>query len=262
MRTTILALALLLPALAAGSESWSPGCLLWLEDDFAQELHARDFRHVRIVDSVRDPETDEWVEVERASATASYRAWKFASGHLDLLGLAGFAPNGDIVIDRWELVGTGAQPEPETAHLPARLREVKKLVQTTLYRGPLGEGLYELGFDLRARYLLALVAREDGVTLYRFDNVAPSVPQIVLDSEELPELGRMRTLERLRHEKLGYVWRLQDDPFHYTTRILLVDGDDDGVFDGEPLVGDGAWFRARGLTNGDDWDSLTYFPRK
>ncbi len=249
------------PHAPAPAESWGEGVPLWVEDDFAQELHAVNFREVWIVDRARDPATGEWVEVERARATTSYRAWKFAPAHVDVLGVAGFAPNGDVVIERWDLVPTGAPPGPEAADLPERLRTPKRFDRTTLYRGPLGEGLHGLGFELHGRYLLALVKQADGAQLVRFDSASPAIPRVVLDSATLPELAAMRTLDRFRHRTLGPVWRMQDHPLAYTTRIVLADRDGEGVFDAEPLVGDGAWFDARGLARAEDWDSLTYFPR-
>ena len=115
-------------------------------------------------------------------------------------------------------------------------------------------GLGEIAEKVVARERMSY---EDGVTLYRFDNQSPAVPQVVLDSEALPVLGRMRTLQQRRHRGLGYVWQMQDHPLGGSEYILLVDGDDDAAFDGEPLVGNRKWYEAAGFANHESWGDGT-----
>ncbi len=124
-----------------------------------------------------------------------------------------------------------------------------------IYRGPLAPEVIDLGFDPEQRFLMALLRDGTDVFLFRFDNAASTTPTLVVDSLSVPEAGAMQTIQRWNHEVLGRVRLLSDGPA-YSTRIALVDSDNDGSFDGAPIIGDRTIFVTSGIDRCDLWDDL------
>lgn len=132
----------------------------------------------------------------------------------------------------------------------------KDFQRTLLFRGPLGQAVWALEYDFEGRFLMALVQTAgDLVVLYRFPAQPDAQPVVVANSDEVPALLNVRSIQMFDHMDLGRVWAL-DDEFPSQFKIFLVDGDNDGVFESAPRVESVKRLRELGLDAYEKWDSL------
>ena len=64
-------------------------------------------------------------------------------------------------------------------------------------------------------------------------------------------------MELMDHVQLGRVCYLESQ-IDGNLRILLVDDDNDGTFEGAPLVGSFSYFTQLGLDTYEDWDAFMH----
>ncbi len=205
---------------------------------------------VGIVDQVIDSLTGQssW-RVYRTSPAFTVHDVGF--GSKDNYAVGGVAPNGDIVIETWRLetstpILSGGAGAPQ-----------KSVVRREVFRGDLGQeaGIPYLGYDIDLRFVIALVrTSSDGATrAYRFENQVGAVPVSLIDPHLYPEIDGMRYVRRAQHAVLGRTWYFDDWPGFGTTRILFVDADNDGMFDGPPMIGDQDYFLSLGIMGDPNW---------
>lgn len=223
------------------------GVWTWIAPTQRQRLHLANFRELRLVDERRETADGPWIATSHAARADFDVLWPASAG-AGVLALAGFDAEGALVVERWELRGVPTGDGPGGAS-----REPFEI--TPLFRGPLGDGLHDVGFDHQGRYLLLLVRQGESVALQRLENRPGARPEKVLDSGRLPELAAMRHVQQLRHVRLGITWQMLDSPLE-ELRILLVDGDDDGRLDDAPIVADAARMAELGLEDWADWRPL------
>jgi len=94
--------------------------------------------------------------------------------------------------------------------------------------------------------------------LLQIDAQDPTTPPLLLyDSSTIPELNDVQYAQKADHALLGRVFKF-GTAFASHRRIMLVDANNDGSFDGPPLVGDDEYFASQGLDRYEDWFSLNY----
>jgi len=236
-----------------GPGDMEQGVFVWSEPGFRQKYYGTNFREFEVLDEVLDG-AGEWIGKVHARR-ADFQVICVASARKDVLAMAGFAENGDFVLQRWTLEALdteGAEAPAEAGR--ARLID-KRFVVTDIFRGPLAQGVAGLDFDLEQRFLVALVKDGRTTTLYAFDNVAGAVPRVLTDAQRLPALATMTNVQKFDHGKLGRVWRLDNFPL-MSRSILLIDAANDGAFDGEPELVERANLEARGMDDYALWNSL------
>lgn len=240
---------------------WTEGVLAWRTPTFEQSYGASNFSFVTFTDRQLNSGTGEWSERTVAGSTA-FDIVRIASARRDLFCVAGLTQSGSLVLERWELIPvmvTVSLPEggtATTAALDGNGMVIKRLAKTELYRGPLATEIHGLDYDDDDRFILCLTSHSGLYALYRFESSSFSTPVALLDSGTLPELAQMSFLSKHDHTLLGRVWRL-DDNLIFSVRILFIDSDNDGAFDGSPVVGDRAFYATTGLDEYEQWDSLT-----
>lgn len=235
---------------------WSPGGVpTWITSTFKQVYTIRDFRDVEVLDRQLNPQTGEWASFT-FYGSASFDIVRAASAHQDLFCFAGFAVDGDFVVETWRAVPLTQTVDGAT--VPVTTSEglaVKRFRKQEIYRGRLVDGLVELEFDFEGRFIMAL-AEDDGVRwLYRFENEPNTQPQVFSGTPVLPELAEMSFMQKFQHTDLGRVWLLWDEPA-YDVQIAFLDDDNDGVFDGTPMVGDRQYYESAGFQDPDVWNDL------
>ena len=244
------------PALPVGVSSpttegfWEPGSVVWRDSTHQQDLHMTDFEFVDIVDRYYDPPTGTWIEGVTHGST-SYSILRFGSAGADWFCFAGLAGNGDFVLERWKLKPKGGMVPPPPYPL---LKIIKKI---EVYRGQLADKVAGVGFDPERRFIIALLRDSAGTYLYRFDHQPSATPVLLYDESTLPELASMTTLDRYDHAVVGRVWTMQDN-WIYSVQVVLIDSDNDGEFEGPPLIGNRTFFQAAGLNDPTQWDNLSY----
>jgi hypothetical protein len=230
----------------------------WADPGFRQVYGQSGSREFRVHDSGADPTSDTWQTLVHRERT-SFDIHSVGSATKDVFCLAGFASNADFVLERWELVpATGPDSSaPETSAWPRAHGLVHKAFQrTVLHRGPLAKEVVSVEADPEDRFVIAELRADDGtVALYRFACIEAATPELLWDSTMLPELEQAESLQRFQHALFGRVWFLSNRTNHQW-EIALVDADNDGSFDGPPLVGDPAFFDRIGFGVWDEWDPL------
>lgn len=235
--------------------SWASGVFVWIDTDTRQKFELTDFRDLVVIDERLNNATREWESI-RHTSSASFHMMRTASAHDDVFCFAGFAANGDFVLQRWLLFPQEADVAGSSEPLVNRDGLVpKSFRKTDIFRGTLCEGVVALEFDLEERFMLALTRTGSDYRLYRFENRPGATPNLVLESSSTPELADMRFLQKLQHGVLGRVWMLSSD-IGMTSRIVLVDAYNDGAFDGAPLIGGSAYFASIGFDDYTQWDPL------
>lgn len=212
--------------------------------------------------SERVPETDE--HVSRTTTFASEPALAAVVGRQpDELFVLGSDERGGLVVERWTLVPPPgartaqrataatpvgvpvAAPPPKPVHslvggrwIPPAEREPLAVERELLYAGGETFGVHYATVDPEGRFLLFLGER-DGA-LYRLDLVGPGrsrPPAVVFDETSLQDIRYMGCVEPRQERRLGRVYVMttsgrggSSEPT-VDTVFVLVDGDDDGLFD-------------------------------
>lgn len=248
-----------LPSAAAGLGSWSEGVPVWSTSTESQRFVIRGFRDVEVIDRKLNATTGQWSSVTHYGS-ASFSVRDGASAGEDQLCFAGFAADGDFVLERWSLVpvaATSSTGGPSAQVLNQDGLPLKRMRKTEICRGPVADELRGIEFDAEGRYIMAHVVLQSQHLLYRFDNQENTDPVVVMDAYSLPELPLMTTMVKAHSSTYGRVLLLDDAPGgDYGIRVALVDPDNDGHFDAPPMVGDRAYFMAAGFYDPGAWVSL------
>jgi hypothetical protein len=232
--------------------------LAWRSEGFEQRWTATGFRTLRVTDRVRGI-TGAWQSITHERG-ASFTFLHVEPARLDAYDLLGVTPERDLVVVRWTLVpregGGSAEDAPQA---PASRRPPPKdFEERRLFQGLRGHAPLAVQGDPRGRFVLFAARDEAGlVTVYRLDATTDGNEPVALTSSlATPELADLRYTQKFDHALLGRVYVLGTS-FEDHHRIVLVDSDDDGVFERPPLVGDDAFFEEQGLGRYEDWRSLT-----
>jgi len=223
----------------------------WREPGFIQCYVIRNGVDVLIGDLTDDPITQQTIQVMYEEST-TFNITCTATNGRDEFFFAGLSPGGEVVIERWRLrtkagtrsFGGNGGPGP------------KVIKRTEIYRGPLSSPPVALEVDPEKRFLLLLAGVGSACTLYRMSYDGASV-SVLKDSTSLPELPLMDTLNRFNHDSLGRIWELRGAGGASGTSIaILVDSDNDGVFEDPPVVGDYHSLSASGLYDLTQWQDI------
>lgn len=231
--------------------------IAWRASDREQRFTAVNFNSVRVTDSVRNSNGD-WQSVAHQGST-NFSLMQITHGGLDRYALSGLTRDGRLVVELWSLVsaqGTvvvqGASGTSTSPQLVA-----KTFQKTRIIEGAQGHKPVAIEYDPAGRYVVCAIRDPQGqVSLNRLDPRIPASPLTLLhDSTTIPELNGVQYAQKFDHAQLGRIL-VFGTAFEAHKRIVLVDADNDGVFDGAPIVGDDAFFEAQGLNRFEDYDSL------
>jgi hypothetical protein len=239
------------------------GSLAWEDANVRQTYLARSFSEVLVLDEYPSLVPTVVSEGVMHSGVAGFSLYSVASATLDKYCVGGFGRDGDFILERWELVPATEASRSGPFSQPLQLGlngEVlsKDFVKTRLFKGPLGESLVSIGFDPERRFILAMLDGQGVSTIYKFDNVQSATPSVVYSSTAHPELLTLGHFNRMNHVGSGMrVWTISSRELSGDLRMMMFDVDNNGVFDGVPLVGSSDYFAAAGfpMTIGV-WNSL------
>ena len=227
------------------------GMLSWEDASIKQTYTASNYSSVEVFDRIVDPQSGE-IETVLHERSAPFTLRDVDSATLDVFCVAGFRANGDFVLERWTLSPTLLRFRIGDSGLriqegPFGENHLKAFTRTEIYSGPLGSEYHAMAFDPEERFILVLLG--DGTTrsLYRFKNEASTSPVLMHTSAEIPELEVVGQIWCGTHVVVGRAWNLLAEDLADPTRLMLIDSDNDSLFDGPPLVGDRDSFYAAGI---------------
>ncbi|MEW5749018.1 MAG: hypothetical protein AB1793_09595 [Candidatus Thermoplasmatota archaeon] len=235
------------------------GLTAWREPGFEQRYTAENFNSVLVTDSAQDA-GGEWQSVTHQSS-ANFSVLHVASGGRDRYAVLGLTREKEPVVELWNLVsdsgtvvllgGSGGSIPPQL--VPKRFRK------TRIFEGVPDQGAVALEYDPAGRYVVCAIRDPQGeVSLVQINAQDLAAPPVVLyDSTAIPELNDLQYAQKGDHVVLGRVF-VFGTAFASHRRIMLVDSDNDGVFDGAPLIGDDDFFESLGLDVFEDWTSLDH----
>ncbi len=236
------------------------GVTAWREPGFKQRFTAVNFNSVLVTDSVQDATTGAWQSVtHQSSANFSVLHVTSAGGGPDRYAVFGLTRDKKPVVELWNLVPDqgavvvhGAGGGPTSPQLIP-----KKFQKTRIFEGAPDQGAVAFEYDPAGRFVVCAIRDPQGeVSLVQIDARDLAAPPVVLhDSTAIPELNDVQYAQVADHVQLGRVFKF-GTAFASHRRIMLVDSDNDGVFDGPPLVGDDDFFKSMGLDVYEDWISL------
>ena len=235
------------------------GMLSWEDASIKQTYTASNFSAIQVVDQVYDSQSGQSDTVIH-ELSVPFTLRDVDSATLDVFCVAGFNADGDFVLERWTLAPLVQGSRSGFFSLPPQegpFGEIisKDFTRTEIYSGPLDPDYYAMAFDPDERFVLVLLG--DGTTrsLYRFNNEASTSPTLMHSSTQIPELGVIGQIWCGTHAVVGRAWNFMAEDLADKTRLMLIDSDNDGVFDGPPLVGDLDSFYAAGIGPVfGDWD--------
>ncbi len=234
---------------------WEAGLLAWRQPGFRQTYTAVNFNTLVVHDAV-ESSAGEWEPVSHRGNT-NFILMDVASAGLDDYVLLGFTRDGDIVIERWVLgLGGGAVVERgRGAALPSPSLAPKEFIKTNLFQGLPEHKPLVIEADPSGRFVIFALRDPGGITtVYQLDCSIPGKSPVALtDSAKIPELGSITSVGKFDHVALGRTYSF-DTEAPRPGRVVFIDGNDDAIFDGSPLVGDEAYFRTLGPWQ--DWRSL------
>lgn len=229
------------PPTPAPLESYADGFAAWYEPDFQQRYTWTGDDHVVVFEQVRDEATGAWNGREYA-VHCPFDVTGVASGGRDLYCVTGVAPDGERVFELLEL-----EPWKGLSWTRTYERAAKVVERREVFRAPFPGDVLDLDLDPRGRFAFFLAEEGGRRTLYRL-TIANGAVEPMADSDRYPELAWMDLLQKFAHTELGRVWWLSPHPLKKRepgaerppdVRVLFVDGDDSGTFDGQPIIGDG-----------------------
>jgi len=245
-----------IPRLEGMGYAVSPYGPVWADDEFTQEFAVFDSQTLVVHDRVLDPATGEWTDTYH-QGNCTWTIKRRCSAGRDVFGLAGWGRDGALIVQRWDLVDMqvgGAVPAGGQGAPTGQAQKV--FMRTELYRGQLGaDRIFDLEFDIERRFMILLFDQEGVRWLYEFPNEADTTPVPLVSSSDYPELGLMTWVGLLHHTALGYVWLLRQEDT-VDVQMLFIDSDNDGQFDGSPIIGDWDFLEGLGLTDMQDWHDL------
>ncbi len=228
----------------------------WREPGFEQRFTAVNFNSVHVMDSVQDA-TGAWQSVTHQSS-ANFSVLHVASGGLDRYAVFGLTRDKKPVVELWNLVAAAGSVVVQGGGTPPQLVP-KAFQKTRIYEGAPDHKAVAFQYDPAGRYVVCAIRNPQGeVSLMQIDAQNPATPPVVLyDSTEIPELNEVQYAQKIDHALLGRVF-VFGTALVARKRIMLVDANNDGTFDGPPLVGDDDFFASKGLDRFEDWISLNH----
>lgn len=219
----------------AGSSGYSDpglGMPAWVEEDYRQVYTVIDYRDVEVVDFTRDPQSGVWSQDLYAESTALDIASVCSNG-ADRYFFAEDAGLGETRIIRWELKKRKvSQVSPPPGQLP------KVWKKQELYQGVIPTPVVSIAADPEERFLMILAGPSSSRALFMLSLANPVLQAPILSAQQQPVLQTAETLSRFGHQYLGRLWLLSCRPDVSMSCILFTDQDNDGIFDGSPIVGD------------------------
>lgn len=232
---------------SSGLLDWEWGLVSWREPDFKQDYSV----HLPAELAVRDREYDqlsgEWSE-RYYSGFSSFGMRHAAASGRDMFCVEGVARSGDAVIEVWYLMSVGGTGGGQS----------KSFVRSEIYRGSLSGGqIVSLDFDAESRFVVALVHGPGELCYVSVFPVDGGAPVVLANSGSYPELCVMANVQKFDHQVLGRIWVLTPSPGGAEwTNVIFVDSNNDGVFDGPPLVATQEELEVNGLSSVELWDPL------
>lgn len=224
------------------------GVLAWREPNSSQRFTGKNFAALEVTDYTRDPQTGAW-DSRTHFKSATYSIMRVSSARKDLYAIAGLARDGDFVLESWQLIA-GIVPPGGNPQLPPKAFSIERI-----YKGRLGTGVIAMDYDPEGRFMLTLLRDGEDSVLYKFNSQAGSPAVELYHSSNFPEWATMGRVWRFDHTHLGRVWQFSEWKFG-GDQIWLVDSDNNGSFDGSPIVGTYEFFEVSGLSDIDDIDEL------
>lgn len=216
-------------------------------------------KHVVVTNHTLNGMTSTWSGPHVYRGTTSATFVDSASAGMNRFCFGGFADNGMLIIEGWVLGsppggggggGSGSGGGPLQQAQPTLIFD-----KTRIYTGTAGSsGLYAMDYDREGRFVLVLVDSGAGKELIRFDAVQDATPQLIDDVSTLPDLAHVNRIYRVNHQVLGRTWILTSAIESYAHGIIYVDADNDGSFDGAPILGSYSDLEAAGLEGPSMWD--------
>ena len=235
------------------------GLTAWREPGFTQRYTAENFNSVLVIDSAQDA-SGAWQSVTHQSS-ANFSVLHVASGGRDRYAVFGLTRDKEPVVALWKLIqvaGAVVIQGGSGGGVPAQLVP-KGFQKTRIFEGAPDQGAVAFEYDPAGRYVVCAIRDPQGeVSLLQIDAQNPATPPLVLyDSTTIPELNEVQYAQKGDHNVLGRVF-IFGTAFASHKRIMLIDSDNDAVFDGAPLVGDDDFFESLGLDVFEDWTSLDH----
>lgn len=202
----------------------------WTSETVNQYYSLSESRNVTLIDDTLV--NGDWVRAQYVNTT-SFDTTAIASRGKDELFLAGLSDAGECVIEKWRFKKL-AFLNGTTTKVPAR---------TEIHRGLDLCPIRQLGVDPEQRFLLVLSGSGAQGGLYRMSIAANATPSLLYAHSGSTPVGNMEYIERYQHTALGRVWvltretELSNGVVVDDTAIVLVDSQNDGLFDNE-IVGD------------------------
>lgn len=157
--------------------------------------------------------------------------------------VAGRAPNGDDVIERWKRANIAPPPGGGEAYVMQRKE---------LYRGAgVLDTVTTLGVDHQARYLL-IIHGDNPIRLSKMMLPAGGTPTTIYTSTQIPALAMnpIGVFQR-RHAVQGVIWTIEGtDEDGLIQYVLMFDADDNGVIESFSSLGAGTYFDHYSVTSG------------
>lgn len=209
----------------------------WITDHFIQSYTVLGFRNVHIAELTYDSLSGLWAVDEHYLGSTTFDVNAMSGNGKDNFYIAGFFPGSDFVLEEW----TGSPLPP------------KVIKKREIWRGSLAGPALQVAADPDERFVLVLAGPAPGRALYSFP-FAGGGPSVIYDATSLPQISEVRTMQPLQHASLGRVWELAShDPATASLRVILVDGDNDGVFENPPIVGSYTSLEASGVYGPGKW---------
>ncbi len=117
--------------------------------------------------------------------------------------------------------GTYIPPEERTPQEPAQRVRVHALA----------EGTRVLGFDVDPDGRFALHVTPEPAGLYQVAMLGDAEPVLLFDRTQIPKLAKTKNVQAWQHATYGRVYTLNFAPDRTLARTLLVDANNDGVFE-------------------------------
>lgn len=246
-------------AATAVGETHGDDPLGWRAPGFRQRYTAINFNSVVVTDFAEGT-GGAWFSVAHQSS-ATFYVMRVACGGLDRYAVLGLTRDERPVVELWRLVPSDESAvvvSGNGAGVPASLVP-KVFEKRRIYTGSPGSGALALEYDPADRFVLAAIEDAQGVArILQLDtDNSPATPVVLADSISMPVLARMSFAQKGDHAVLGRVFEFTTDLSDYV-RLLFVDANNDGVFDGAPLVGDAAYWSSSGFDRYEDWTALDH----
>jgi len=228
--------------------------LAWREPDFIQRYTAVNFNSLVVTDFALAA-TGTWQSLVHQES-ANFTVMWAVPARLDHYALFGFSRDRDVLIELWTLVqgeGTVVIHGANGVAQASPLLVPKEFKRRRVFKGFNAQTMLGMQVDPEERFVLFAVRDAAQVTtVYRLDLADPkALPVPLADSTRFPELSEILQVSKSDHVTLGRVYKFWTS-LEESRVVLFVDADNDGSFDGDPLVEDA------GARPYEEWTSLNH----